>query len=99
MVNTAAWVEAQYRQGRTTAIASEEMLELVHAYLPENVNRLQEAPIGTHPRLKQAPSTPRFAKVTRTRLGRLAGPARPIPHSIDPKSSSLKKCSDQHTAV
>jgi citrate (Re)-synthase len=39
VVHMAAWVEAQYRQGRTTAIASEEMLELVHAYLPENVNQ------------------------------------------------------------
>ena len=39
VVNIAAWVEAQYRQGRTTAIASEEMLELVHEHLPEYLNR------------------------------------------------------------
>jgi citrate (Re)-synthase len=34
IVNIVAWVEAQYRQGRTTAIASEEMLELLHEHLP-----------------------------------------------------------------
>ena len=39
VVNIAAWVEAQYRQGRTTAIASEEMLELIQEHLPEYVNR------------------------------------------------------------
>ena len=39
VVHMAAWVEAQYRQGPTTAIASEEMRELVHEHLPENANR------------------------------------------------------------
>jgi isopropylmalate/homocitrate/citramalate synthase len=42
VVNMAAWVETQYRQGRTTAIASEEMLQLIHEYLPEYVNRRGE---------------------------------------------------------
>jgi citrate (Re)-synthase len=37
IVNIAAWVDAQYRQGRTTAIASEEMLELLSKQLPECV--------------------------------------------------------------
>lgn len=35
VVEIAAWVEAQYLQGRTTAIASEEMIELIHERLPE----------------------------------------------------------------
>jgi citrate (Re)-synthase len=38
VMHMAAWVDEQYRQGRTTAIASEEMLELLHAYLPGYVN-------------------------------------------------------------
>jgi isopropylmalate/homocitrate/citramalate synthase len=37
IMRIAAWVDAQYRQGRTTAIASEEMLELIHEHLPECV--------------------------------------------------------------
>jgi isopropylmalate/homocitrate/citramalate synthase len=37
IMNIAAWVDTQYRQGRTTAIASEEMLELIHEHLPERV--------------------------------------------------------------
>jgi isopropylmalate/homocitrate/citramalate synthase len=37
IMHIAAWVDAQYRQGRTTAIASEEMLELIHKHLPECV--------------------------------------------------------------
>jgi isopropylmalate/homocitrate/citramalate synthase len=39
VVNIATWVEAQYRQGRTTAIASEEMLELINQHLLEYVTR------------------------------------------------------------
>jgi isopropylmalate/homocitrate/citramalate synthase len=35
----AAWVEAQYRQGRTTAIASEEMIGLIHEHLPQYIHR------------------------------------------------------------
>jgi isopropylmalate/homocitrate/citramalate synthase len=31
----ATWVEEQYRQGRTTAIASEEMMEQINTHLPE----------------------------------------------------------------
>jgi isopropylmalate/homocitrate/citramalate synthase len=37
ILNIAAWVDAQYRQGRTTAIASEEMIELIKEYLSEYV--------------------------------------------------------------
>jgi isopropylmalate/homocitrate/citramalate synthase len=39
IMNIAASVDAQYRQGRTTAIASEEMIALIHEYLPEYVGR------------------------------------------------------------
>jgi isopropylmalate/homocitrate/citramalate synthase len=39
MVNITAWVEAPYRQGRTTAIALEEMLDLIREHMPEYVNR------------------------------------------------------------
>jgi citrate (Re)-synthase len=39
VVNISAWLEEQYRQGRTTAIASEEMLELIHEHLPEYAKR------------------------------------------------------------
>ena len=33
IMNMAAWVDAQYRHGRTTAIASEEMIELIREHL------------------------------------------------------------------
>jgi isopropylmalate/homocitrate/citramalate synthase len=39
IMNIATWVDAQYRQGRTTAIASEEMVELIHEHLPAYVSR------------------------------------------------------------
>jgi isopropylmalate/homocitrate/citramalate synthase len=39
VIAIAAWVEAQYRHGRTTAIASEEMIDLIHEHLPEYVSR------------------------------------------------------------
>jgi citrate (Re)-synthase len=39
IMNIAAWVDAQYRQGRKTAIASEEMRKLISEYLPEYVSR------------------------------------------------------------
>ncbi len=35
VIKIAAWVEEQYRQGRTTAIASEEMIAQVNMHLPE----------------------------------------------------------------
>jgi citrate (Re)-synthase len=41
IIDMAAWVEMQYRQGRTTAIASEEMIELLHTYLPDHDSRSQ----------------------------------------------------------
>jgi citrate (Re)-synthase len=34
IMNIAAWVDAQYHHGRTTAIASEEMIELIREHLP-----------------------------------------------------------------
>ena len=37
VIAMAAWVEAQYRQGRTTAIASEEMMWLMQEHLPAHV--------------------------------------------------------------
>jgi citrate (Re)-synthase len=37
VITMAAWVEAQYRQGRTTAIASEEVLGLIREHLPTYV--------------------------------------------------------------
>jgi len=36
VMKIAAWVEEQYRQGRTTAIASEEMIKQIHTHLAEN---------------------------------------------------------------
>lgn len=39
VIEIAAWVDAQYRQGRTTAIASEEMIELIRQHLPEYISR------------------------------------------------------------
>jgi isopropylmalate/homocitrate/citramalate synthase len=35
VMKIAAWVEEQYRQGRTTAIASEEMIKQIHTHLAE----------------------------------------------------------------
>lgn len=35
ILNIAAWVEAQYQQGRTTAIATDEMIEQIRRHLPE----------------------------------------------------------------
>lgn len=37
ILRIAAWVEAQYRQGRTTAIASEEMAAQIQRHLPESL--------------------------------------------------------------
>jgi isopropylmalate/homocitrate/citramalate synthase len=37
ILSIAAWVEAQYRQGRTTAIASEEMIAQIQQHLPESL--------------------------------------------------------------
>jgi len=66
VVNMAAWVETQYRQGRTTAIASEEMLELVHEHLPEYLNRSGGRLSATiQPEVGPSPPT-RLAKTTRT---------------------------------
>jgi hypothetical protein len=45
VIAMAAWVEAQYRQGRTTAIASEEMLGLMQEHLPAYV-RGKEPEVG-----------------------------------------------------
>jgi isopropylmalate/homocitrate/citramalate synthase len=39
IMNIAAWVDVQYHQGRTTAIASEEMTELIREHLPGYVSR------------------------------------------------------------
>jgi isopropylmalate/homocitrate/citramalate synthase len=39
IMSIATWVEMQYRQGRTTAVASEEMIEQIHEHLPEYVGR------------------------------------------------------------
>lgn len=40
IVNIAAWVEAQYQQGRTTAIASDEMIEQIRRYLPADLSQV-----------------------------------------------------------
>ena len=45
----AAWVDAQYRQGRTTAIASEEMIELIHEHLPEYGSRSKRSASAAMP--------------------------------------------------
>jgi isopropylmalate/homocitrate/citramalate synthase len=41
VLTIAAWVDAQYRQGRTTAIASEEMVEQIAQHLADYVNQAE----------------------------------------------------------
>jgi isopropylmalate/homocitrate/citramalate synthase len=43
VIAMAAWVEAQYRRGRTTAIASEEMIGLIQEHLPAYAQGRQPA--------------------------------------------------------
>ncbi|HEX2279675.1 MAG TPA: 2-isopropylmalate synthase [Candidatus Tectomicrobia bacterium] len=49
VIAMAAWVEAQYRQGRTTAIASEEMLGLIREHLPTHVRGREPEVAATLP--------------------------------------------------